>query len=118
MPVGWSEVLRAATIAGNDIYRGVGAWRIWAMLGQTDVMCRYRRTRLGQFWITATLGLLLVGIGIVYSSLLKQPLTTFMPYVAINFVFWNLITGLVVDGCQPWLRSSLDVTFGPQRRRL
>jgi len=120
---GENQVLRAAAIAGSDIYRGVGAWRIWVMLGRTDVMCRYRRTRLGQFWITATLGLLLVGIGIIYSSLLKQPLATFMPYIAINFVFWNLITGLVNDGCQTFIDAErymkqIDVPYSTHIMRI
>ena len=116
-------MLRAAAIAGSDIYRGVGAWRIWVMLGRTDVMCRYRRTRLGQFWITATLGLLLVGIGIVYSSLMKQPLAIFMPYIAINFVFWNLIIGLVNEGCQTFIEAErylkqIDVPYSTHIMRI
>jgi ABC-type polysaccharide/polyol phosphate export permease len=120
---GQSQVLRAVAIAGSDIVRGVGAWRIWIMLGQTDVMCRYRRTRLGQFWITATLGLLLVGIGVVYSSLLKQPLATFMPYIAVNFVFWNLITGIVIDGCQTFIDAErylkqIDVPYSTHIMRI
>jgi ABC-type polysaccharide/polyol phosphate export permease len=102
---GQNQVLHAAAIAGYDICRGVRAWRIWVTLGRSDVMSRYRRTRLGQFWITATLGLLLVGIGIVYSSLFKQPLATFLPYIAINFVFWNLMVSLVNEGCQSFIEA-------------
>jgi ABC-type polysaccharide/polyol phosphate export permease len=100
-----APMLNATAIALNDIVRGVGAWRIWVTLGRTDVMSRYRRTRLGHFWVTATLGFLLIGIGIVYSSLFKQPLATFMPYLAINFVFWNLINGLVTEGCLSFIEA-------------
>ena len=116
-------MMNATAIALGDIFRGLGAWRIWILLGRADISRRYRRTRLGQFWITGSIAALLIGIGIVYSSLLKQPLNTFMPYVAINFVMWNLISGLVNDGCQTFIEAEgfmkqIDVPYSAHVMRV
>lgn len=37
------------------------------------------------------------GIGIVYSTLFKQDIRTYLPYLAVNYVIWTLIQGIIND---------------------
>ena len=43
-------------LAFSDIFDGLARWRLWIALGWQDIRQRYRRSILGPFWITATLG--------------------------------------------------------------
>jgi len=88
-----------------DLMQAARDWRVWVMLGTTDILKRYRRSRIGPFWITASMVALVAGLGIVYSSIFVMSLSEYLPYVAINFVIWGLISGLVNDGCSAFLES-------------
>ena len=91
--------------ATQDLGQALKAWRIWVLLGTNDIRQRYRRSTLGQFWITATIAVTVVGLGIVYSAIFKQSIEQYLPYVAAGFVVWFLITGMITDGCTTFLDS-------------
>jgi ABC-type polysaccharide/polyol phosphate export permease/uncharacterized protein (DUF1330 family) len=95
-------IVRTAT---KDLGRALKAWRIWVLLGTNDIRNRYRRSKLGQFWITATIAATVVGLGIVYSAIFKQSIEEYLPYVAAGFVVWFLITGMITEGCTAFLDS-------------
>jgi ABC-type polysaccharide/polyol phosphate export permease/uncharacterized protein (DUF1330 family) len=95
-------IVRTAT---KDLGRAFKAWRIWVLLGTNDIRQRYRRSKLGQFWITATIAATVVGLGIVYSAIFKQSIEEYLPYVAAGFVVWFLITGMITEGCTAFLDS-------------
>ena len=95
-------IVRTAT---KDLGRALKAWRIWVLLGTNDIRQRYRRSKLGQFWITATIAATVVGLGVVYSAIFKQSIEEYLPYVAAGFVVWFLITGMITEGCTAFLDS-------------
>jgi ABC-2 type transport system permease protein len=95
-------IVRTAT---KDLGLALKAWRIWVLLGTNDIRQRYRRSKLGQFWITATIAATVVGLGIVYSAIFKQSIEEYLPYVAAGFVVWFLITGMITEGCTAFLDS-------------
>jgi ABC-type polysaccharide/polyol phosphate export permease len=89
----------------EDLGQALKAWRIWVLLGTNDIRQRYRRSTLGQFWITATIAVTVVGLGIVYSAIFQAPIEQYLPYVAAGFVVWFLITVMITDGCTTFLDS-------------
>lgn len=97
-----AENLRNAT---KDLSRALKAWRIWILLGANDIRQRYRRSTLGQFWITGSIVLMVAGLGVIYSAIFHQPIEEYLPYVAAGFVVWFLITGMINDGCTTFLES-------------
>ena len=93
----------AISTAIYDLARALKAWRIWVLLGTKDITQRYRRSTLGQFWITVSIGVMVAGLGIIYSALFNQPMATYVPFVAAGFVTWFLISGIITDGCTAFL---------------
>ncbi len=89
----------------DDLIKAANVWRIWVMLGTTDILKRYRRSRIGPFWITASMALVVVGLGILYSGIFGMAISEYLPYVAVNFVIWGLISSLVNEGCGAFLES-------------
>lgn len=71
-----------------------------------DVVSRYRGSILGPFWITLSMGLMVLGIGFLYSRLLSISLEELMPYVALGIVFFGVISGVVNEGCDTFVQAS------------
>ena len=73
---------------------------------QTDIRQRYRRSTLGQFWITASMAILITALGIIYSAIFHQPIAFYLPYVAASFVIWSFITSITIEGCATFLEAA------------
>jgi ABC-type polysaccharide/polyol phosphate export permease len=71
-----------------------------------DVGSRYRGSVLGPFWITLSMGLMVLGIGFLYASLFNLPLNEFLPYVALGIVFFGVMTGVINEGCETFVLAS------------
>jgi ABC-type polysaccharide/polyol phosphate export permease len=84
-------------------------------LARHDVIARYRGSILGPFWITLSMGLMVMGIGFLYASLFKQPIDTFLPFVALGLVFFQTMSGTIVEGCDTFVlaRGMLSQTAIP-----
>jgi ABC-type polysaccharide/polyol phosphate export permease len=77
----------------------------WSLAWQ-DVMSRYRGSILGPFWITLSMGLMVLGIGLLYSQLFKITLHDFMPFVALGIVFWGFISAMITEGCNTFIQAA------------
>lgn len=90
-----------------DLAQGARLWRLWSRLGWQDVRGRYRRSVLGPFWITLSMGLMVALLGALYGRLFRVGVPDYLPYVAIGLVTWGLVSSLVTEGC--------NVFFGARR---
>lgn len=75
-------------------------------LATHDVGARYRGSVLGPFWITLSMGLMVLGIGFLYASLFNLPLEQFLPYVALGIVFFGVMTGTINEGCDTFVQAA------------
>jgi len=83
---------------GSDIAVGLAAWHVWAALGWHDIRQRYRRSVLGPFWFTLST-LIMVGVlGVLYSTLLGQEITDYLPYLGVGLVVWQYLSACVNEG--------------------
>lgn len=102
-----SEDRDLITVDGNnqprralvDLREGLARWQLWTTLGWEDIRTRYRRSTIGPFWVTLSMAALIGGIGLMYSGLFGTSGHDYVPYIAVGFVVWALITGLIKDGC-------------------
>src|SRR6266568_521897 len=81
-----------------DLVNGAHAWRVWSMMGWLDIRQRYRRSMIGPFWITLSMAVMIGTLGVVYSSLFKQEISEFVPYLAAGFCIWFLISAMITEG--------------------
>lgn len=77
----------------------------WA-LARHDVTARYRGSILGPFWITISMGLMVLGIGFLYAHLFGVSVRDFMPHVALGIVFFGVITGIITEGCDTFVHAA------------
>lgn len=85
--------------ARADLARGFSAWRLWLMLGMNDIRQRYQRSRVGQFWITVSMLVTIVAMGLVYSYLFRMSLREYLPSLTLGIVVWGLISSMVTEAC-------------------
>jgi ABC-type polysaccharide/polyol phosphate export permease len=71
-----------------------------------DVVSRYRGSILGPLWITLSMGLMVLGIGLLYGELFRVPLRDFIPFVAFGIVFFGTVTGTINEGCETFVQAS------------
>lgn len=89
--------MNSNSLAKDDILRGLAQWRIWAMLGWQDIEQRYRRTTLGPLWLTVTMFVMIGSLGFVFSTVLGQDMSTYLPFIAAGLVTWSLISQTLAE---------------------
>lgn len=95
-PASRSRALPRLIAGGIDEIRlGLGAWRVWHLLGSSDVRRRYARSRLGQIWILLSTAVTFSCMAVVWSYLWKIPVQEFLPYVAASYVVWLFISTMI-----------------------
>lgn len=88
-----------------DVRQGVANWRMWTRLAWSDVRMRYRRTLLGPFWATLSLGVMIFVMSVVMARLFNADLKQFLPYVTSGMVTWTLLSGLVTEGTSVFISA-------------
>ncbi|HEY0569218.1 MAG TPA: ABC transporter permease [Xanthobacteraceae bacterium] len=79
---------------------------VWGTLGWADIKLRYRRTMIGPFWLTLSLGVMILGIGFLYAGLFQSETSVYIPYLATGLVVWMFISTTVTEGCTIFIVSA------------
>ena len=93
-------------MALRDLRNSFGRIGLAWSLAWHDIGARYRGSILGPFWITLSMGLMVLGIGFVYANLFHVDINTFLPYVALGIVFFGVITGTINEGCDTFVQAA------------
>ncbi|WP_282781618.1 MULTISPECIES: ABC transporter permease [unclassified Nocardia] len=91
--------------AFKDFRQGFSQRELWLSLGWQDIKQRYRRSVLGPFWITIATGLQAAAMGILYSTLLDQPLREYLPYVTVGLIVWGVISASILEGSDVFIAN-------------
>ncbi len=83
--------------AGADIRDGIAMWRLWGRLGWNDILQRYRRSTLGPLWLTASMAVMIVALGVLYAELFSVPIHDFLPFLCVGLLVWNLIASYLTE---------------------
>jgi ABC-type polysaccharide/polyol phosphate export permease len=78
---------------------------IGLMLGWQDLRQAYRRSKLGQFWITAGMMLQIATIGVVFGLIFKVPLQEYLPFVSTGVILWGLVSSSLNEGSMTFITS-------------
>jgi lipopolysaccharide transport system permease protein len=89
----------------RDLLDGVRMWELWGTLGWNDIAQRYRRSLIGPFWLTLSMGVMVATIGFVYAILFGQVTREYLPYLALGFIAWGLLSSIVFEACTVFIGS-------------
>lgn len=94
---------RSWSRAWEDIVEGVKQRELWGHLGWQDIKQRYRRSVIGPLWITLSMAITAIGLGLLYSQLFSANIPTFLPYVTVGFIVWNFMLGCLIEGTETFI---------------
>ena len=83
----------------TDIVEAFRNYHLFTTLGWQDVATRYRRSRVGAFWLTINMVVMITVLGTVFGALFRAPVEQFLPSLTIGIIVWGLMTGLINEGC-------------------
>ena len=96
---------RRAARAGADLLSGVMGWRLAWALAWADIRNRYRGSALGPFWLTLSTAVTLASLGLLYSALLHESLRSYLPFLAVSMIVWNMISQIVSDSANSLIQA-------------
>ena len=72
-----------------DLWQGLKQQELWWTFAVHDIKQRFRRSILGPFWLTRSMGIMVAALGFVFSKLFNQEIIIFIPYLATGLIFWG-----------------------------
>jgi lipopolysaccharide transport system permease protein len=81
------------------------SFQLSAILAIQDLKQAYRRSALGPFWITASMAVQIVAMGLVFSIIFKTPLNEYLPFLATSIILFGLISTTVNESCMTFIAS-------------
>jgi len=93
------------SVAVSDVRRALGQASLAGTLGWQDVKQRYRRSRLGPFWLTISMAVLITTIGLVFGAIFQSPMSEFLPFLALGIVLWTYTASVINEGCVEFVNA-------------
>lgn len=90
-------------IACLDLAAALKRHSLITMLAWQDIQQRYRRSALGPFWLTISMGVMIGVISLVFSQVFKVPTYDFLPFIAIGIILWTFISNVIIEGCNGFI---------------
>jgi len=89
-----------------DLIEGLKLWELWSTLGWHDIRQRYRRSIVGPFWLTLSMGIMVAGLAYLYAGMFGQNVEGYLPYVATGMIVFSLISTVAVEGSGVFIGSA------------
>lgn len=96
---------RVFEIAIDDLVRSIRALNLIGMLGWHDIKQRYRRSMIGPFWLTISMGVMIGTIGLVFGHIFKTPVNEYLPFLAVGMIIWTFVSSVINEGCLSFVNA-------------
>lgn len=87
-------------VTSREFIAGFRASQIWGMLAWDDIRQRYRRSILGPIWITLSMGVFTLLLGVIYSRLFHINVATYLPFLSLGYIIWGFISQTTNESCR------------------
>ena len=94
------QTMGSFALAIQDFCKAALQYRVWLHLGWAEVKQRYRRSVIGPWWISLSMLIFIVMMGIVFSRLFHQSLNDYIPFFTAGFLFWSFISASVIESAE------------------
>lgn len=98
--------IRGIKAAVGDLSDAIKAYRIALIFGWQDVAQRYKRSRVGAFWLTLNMAVYIGALGLIFGTLFRSDMTEFLPHLCAGVIIWGLISTAISEGCTTFSSAS------------
>jgi ABC-type polysaccharide/polyol phosphate export permease len=88
-----------------DLQSAIENKDFWFYSAWMDTKQKYRRSVLGPFWISISLAIFVLSIGILWSQLFKIDVESYLPYFCAGLLLWTFISGVINESCSVFIRA-------------
>lgn len=81
-----------------DLWEGLLRHDLWTTFAFHEIRQRFRRSLLGPFWLTASMGIFVAALGLISSAIFKQDMNQTLPYIAVGVILWTFLTTCLNEG--------------------
>lgn len=106
----------------NDVKATFEKRSLILLLGWQDIKQRYRRSKLGPFWLTISMGVMIGMIGLVFGQVFNSPMQEYLPFLASGIILWTFFSSCLMEGGTSFIDSmgmirqlSLPLSLYPAR---
>ena len=92
--------------ATADIIATLKQLPLVGMLGWQDVRHRYKRSSLGAFWLTISMGIMIATMAAIFGRIFQVSLHEFLPFLTIGMILWGFISSMITEGCIVFVASN------------
>lgn len=89
----------------KDIVDGARSHEFWVTFAQNDIKSKYRRSRLGQIWITLSVAIFIGVIGSIYNTRFSSGMANYMAYLTVGYIVWLFMSDIMVSGCNVLIKA-------------
>ena len=100
-----AEPTKGSKVAIGDISEALLKYRLALIFGWQDVAQRYRRSRVGAFWLTLNMAVFIGALGLIFGTLFQSQMQEFLPYLCAGIITWGLISTCLSEGCATFTSS-------------
>lgn len=75
------------------------------VFGWQDVAQRYRRSKVGAFWLTINMAVLIAALGLIFGTLFDAPMAEFLPFIGAGLIIWAFISTTLTDACIGFIQA-------------
>ena len=97
----------------SDFWATIQRWQVWYVLANQDIHMRYRRSMLGPFWISLSLGAMVLGMSLLYGQIFRMPFKEYISFLAPGFLCWFYLSSSVTDGCNAIVENEANMRSVP-----
>lgn len=83
----------------QDIVSGLMNSPLWFALSWQDIRLRYRGSMLGPFWLSISMGVMVMSLGAVYSHILKMEMNHYLPFLVAGLMTWQYMSVMLSESC-------------------
>lgn len=88
-----------------DVIQSLKRGRVALYLALSDTRARYRRSVLGPLWLTLGTAVGVVGLGWLWSELLKIDRAFFIPSLAAGLIIWQVLAGCITESASIFVKQ-------------
>ncbi|HWD13295.1 MAG TPA: ABC transporter permease [Pseudochrobactrum sp.] len=92
-------------VALKDIFEALLKYRLALVFGWQDVAQRYRRSRVGAFWLTLNMAVFIGALGLIFGTIFQSSMNEFLPYLCAGVVVWTFVSTALTEGCTTFSSS-------------
>src|ERR1700722_14383636 len=81
----------------RDLREALARFTLALYFAWSDTRARYKRSVLGPFWLVLNMAIGVVGLGFVWSTLLKVEKSEFITALTIGLVVWQMLSGCLSE---------------------